>query len=73
MDYSLNAYPPAVIYADEATIDNWLNQVKPNFYDYSAREDFKYTVELLNESQKTLYTENGELPQRRTFCKARFF
>jgi len=29
----LNAYPPAIIYADEATIDNWLNQVKPKFYE----------------------------------------
>lgn len=65
----LNAYPPAVIYADEATIDNWLNQVKPNFYDYSAREDFKYTVELLNESQKALYTEKWRVAAEEDFLQ----
>lgn len=65
----LDAYPPAVIYANEATIDNWLNQLKPKFYDSSARDDFKYTVDLLSEARKSVYAEKWRVAAEEDFLQ----
>lgn len=65
----LNAYPPAVIYANDVTIDNWLKQLTPRFVDSTARDDFKYTLELLNEVQKAVYVKKWRIAAEEDFLQ----
>lgn len=65
----LNAYPPAVIYTNDVTIDNWLKQLTPRFADSTARDDFKYTLKLLNEVQKAVYVEKWRIAAEDDFLQ----
>ena len=65
----LNQFSPAVIYADDSTIDSWLHQLQPRFYESSAREDFKYTKPLLADEQQKVYADIWRISAENDFLE----